>query len=122
MLSAMISFTAEYRRAHIIVGHWILALGIGVIPPAILVAKVEDGGCGRHGVGGLIVTKGGIAKGRVAIIAFSALSRHLSVRPSREGQAEGRGTHVNFERGTGAASPFSRRVVMGIGVSVRQVV
>ena len=32
------------------------------------------------------------------------------------------GTHVNLERGTGAASLFSSRVVMGICVSVRQVV
>jgi len=49
---------------------------------------------------------------------------HGTCQSGQAGKAKRRdgGTHVNFERGTGAASPFSSRVAMGIRVSVRQVV
>lgn len=99
------------RGADLIVRHRILPLGVTMVPSTVLVTEVEHRGCGRHGVGGLIVAKGRVAL--VALLALLALPRAF-VRGAYHQTNASNGTHINFERCFGAATLFRDRVLMNI--------
>jgi hypothetical protein len=80
-MSAAAVLVSQQKLPHLIVGHWVLPLGISVISPAVLVAEVEDGRGRGHSICGLVISEGGVAKGRVPLVA---LSQHLSAGKLKE--------------------------------------
>lgn len=104
--------------ANLVIGHWILALAVSVVPSAVFIAKVEDGRRRGHGIRRPVVTKS-----RVALVALLLTLSRPVCQTSLSFQNLGEGTHIDFERRARAASPsISCRIIIAICIGLQRII